>query len=751
MTMEPKGIEQAAGQQERPNQLRFVVDVVLRRFTLIVACAVVGSLVLGLYGYWRSREVRAEQFRASVRLDVESSPLERALGSTSTPALRTSMREIIQQISPTDIARPAAEMLIANDLMEGGPQGARSTSEEFEALVGALAGSVQVEPVQDTSAGVVVSASAPTQEQALERATAAARSLTLRNREFVNSTGEDAHELIEERIQETAARLDKAEAAEWQFKQEMGFRSYETFEADMTRLSNELSAADAEIEGMRQQLVQTQQELALNNEQLPAALSHIDNVVIQGLLDQLADLLQEQFRMGVTYTSEYGPLRDLQAQIDETQKAILQAVRELDAQVGSGQALWDRRQDLREQYRTLQLNITSTEIKRSSMERRLEELIAQYPKLKEKRPEYATLVRTAEQLRGQLDRLITHKTELEEALRRGTGGLVRAEPAVALGSTRPPEASRLYIDFLIGAAVGLLLGFGLAVMLEISDTSIKSVEDVGEYIGLEVIGTIPKMHFGRGRSRGRPRGTFVEIRDEGEVDACIVTQHDPKSPISEAYRTLRTNFQFATIQDRPRTVMVTSAIPGEGKTTTAVNMAVTFADSGFRVLLVDTDLRRPHVHHVLKMQRGPGLADALRQGLDFNPLVRQTRVRNLWTISSGHVPPNPSELIGSERMRNIVQEMGMQFDLVLFDAPSILVVTDPLLLATNVDSVVLVVAANQARRETIARARKLMDTAHASMAGVVLNGLEVSRRHYYYYYYYYDDSTSGRRRRWILS
>jgi capsular exopolysaccharide synthesis family protein len=378
-------------------------------------------------------------------------------------------------------------------------------------------------------------------------------------------------------------------------------------------------------------------------------------------------------------------------------------------------------------------------------------MIEQFPRINERRPEYVTLVRTAEKLRGQLNQLISRKTDLEEAMRQGAGALVRMSSAADLGATLRQEGSRLYLDVLIGAAIGLLIGFGLAIVLELSDTSIKNVEDVPEYVGLEVIGTIPMMHFGRGRGRGRPRGTFVEIRDEGEVDACIVTQHDPISPISEAYRTLRTNFQFATIKDRPRTVMVTSAIPGEGKTTTAVNMGVTFADSGFRVLLVDTDLRRPHVHHVLKMQRGPGLADALRQGLDFNPLIRQTRIRNLWTISSGHVPPNPSELIGSERMHNIVQDMGLQFDLVLFDAPSILVVTDPLLLAANVDSVVLVTAANRARRETVSRARKLMDTAHANIAGVVVNGLEVSRRHYYYYYYYYDDSSAGRRRRWILS
>jgi capsular exopolysaccharide synthesis family protein len=178
-------------------------------------------------------------------------------------------------------------------------------------------------------------------------------------------------------------------------------------------------------------------------------------------------------------------------------------------------------------------------------------------------------------------------------------------------------------------------------------------------------------------------------------------------------------------------------------------MAVTFADSGLRVLIIDTDLRRPHVHHVLKMRRGPGLADILREGRDYRTIVRETSVRNLSLISSGRVPPNPSELIGSQRMQDLMEELGREFDMVICDAPSVLVVTDPVLLATDVDAVVLVVAVDNARRETIYRARQLLDTAQANIAGVVLNGLEATRRHYYYYYYYYEDSASRRRRRWI--
>lgn len=176
-------------------------------------------------------------------------------------------------------------------------------------------------------------------------------------------------------------------------------------------------------------------------------------------------------------------------------------------------------------------------------------------------------------------------------------------------------------------------------------------------------------------------------------------------------------------------------------------MALTMADRGVRVLLADTDLRRPNVHRVPNMQRGPGLADLLREGVYLNSVLRPTHVENLWIISSGSVPPNPSELIGSDRMPRLMERLGSQFDLLICHAPSILVVTDPVLLATYVDTVVLVVSVNNARRETIHRACKLMQTAHPNVARVLLNGLEATRPHYYSSYYYSDDAAGRGARR----
>jgi len=508
---------------------------------------------------------------------------------------------------------------------------------------------------------------------------------------------------------------------------------------------NEKTALKDEIAA---RLAQIAAELEVNRQLLPEALDNLNDSVVNELLVELDDLLKDKLQMSVVYQPAFEGLQVLQDEVVEKKQEILEAVRLLDEGMGGAGNVWGQRQTLYRQEMELSLELTATEIRLAALQKTLEEMIPKIPELANKNYEYEKLAQEARHIRTRFDELRVREFDIRTALSRSSGQVERHN-AVTLEPFMPPiRPIQTWLNFVIGGILGFIVGFCLALMWEMMDTSIRNIEDVTDYIGLEVIGTIPKMRFGKPKGGRRHRGTYVATVDEDQIDACIVTQHDPKSPISEAYRTLRTNFQFATIQLKPKTVMVTSAVPGEGKTTTAVNMAVTMADRGIRVLIVDTDLRRPNVHRVLKMERGPGLTDIVREGLDPQRVIRATSVENLWVVSSGRVPPNPSELAGSERMGSVIKHLGQQFDLVICDAPSILVVTDPVLLATHVDTVVLVVSANNARRETIQRSCKLLQTANAHISGVVLNGLEVTRRHYYYYYYYYDNAASRGERRW---
>ena len=464
---------------------------------------------------------------------------------------------------------------------------------------------------------------------------------------------------------------------------------------------------------------------------------------MQKLFTELHDLHRDRLTMSVNWTGNYPPLRAIEEEINDKEQAILHAYAEIEASAG-GSDVWEDRQNLRKQYMDAQIQLATLDIKETTYRKLIDQMELELPALANRNKEFMTLKREAENLRNQYRVLIDKEFEVSSAIRRGAGFVERLTP-VAAATLAPTQQVQGWMNFLIGGLVGLAAGLGLAMMWEKSDSSVHTAEDVSQYLNLEVVGMIPMMHFGT-RPKRRQRGNYVAVSDDQKMDACIVTQHDPKSPVSEAYRSLRTAFQLNTFTTQPKTIMVTSTVPGEGKTTTAVNMAVTFADSGMRVLVIDTDLRRPHAHHVLNIDRGPGLADVLRQGLDPKSVIRETAVENLFAISSGRVPPNPSELIGSDEMKNLMDTLGRDFDIVICDAPSLLVVTDPVVLSTGVDAVVLVVSVNNARRETIQRGKKLLDTAQANVVGAVLNGLEATRRNYYYYYYYYDDSNANRRR-----
>jgi capsular exopolysaccharide synthesis family protein len=213
----------------------------------------------------------------------------------------------------------------------------------------------------------------------------------------------------------------------------------------------------------------------------------------------------------------------------------------------------------------------------------------------------------------------------------------------------------------------------------------------------------------------------------------LVTIADPRSPVSEAYRTLRTNIQFSSL-DRPvRTLLVTSTSAAEGKSTTIANLAVTFASAGNQVVLVDSDLRRPSLDGLFGLNNAKGLTSIMLDDSDPTLVLQTTRVDRLRVLTSGPLPPNPSELLGSQRLDRILKTLSESADLVLLDCPPIIAVTDAAVLARKVDAVLLVVNAGKTRREHAARARQLLDKVNANVLGVVLNNAQTDTSLYQYY------------------
>jgi capsular exopolysaccharide synthesis family protein len=199
----------------------------------------------------------------------------------------------------------------------------------------------------------------------------------------------------------------------------------------------------------------------------------------------------------------------------------------------------------------------------------------------------------------------------------------------------------------------------------------------------------------------------------------LITLSDPRSPISEAYRTLRTNISFSSLDDPIRTLVVTSTAPDEGKSTTVANLAVTMAQGGKRTILVDCDLRRPTLHDLFNLPAEPGLTNLLLEDGD-QQLLLETEVEGLQLLTSGPLPPNPADLLGSVKIDQIIADLVSKADIVLFDAPPVIAVTDATVLGSKVDGVLLVVSAGNTRREHAARAKELLERANVRVIGAAL-------------------------------
>jgi capsular exopolysaccharide synthesis family protein len=299
---------------------------------------------------------------------------------------------------------------------------------------------------------------------------------------------------------------------------------------------------------------------------------------------------------------------------------------------------------------------------------------------------------------------------------------------------------------LIAAALlGLMAGLGLTFLLEHHDDSFKSAEEIESYLMVPQLGMIPDSRRSNGIGYGPkpPRSPELVEPTSGRRGGALLP-YGFQSPVGEAYRMLRTALLLSRAGAPPKTTLITSAAPSEGKTTVSVNLAVALAGSGKRVLLIDADLRRPHCHELLGTENHFGLTEVLSGMGEFDDLIRPTGFPNLFLLSSGEIPPNPSELLGSDKMREVLSLMGKRYDHLLLDSPPVTAVTDAVVLSTLVDGVVLV-ANKRTSRQQVKAALSRLQYARAKMFGVVLNmvGPSVFGYNTPYYGYGPKDNSTG--------
>ncbi len=318
---------------------------------------------------------------------------------------------------------------------------------------------------------------------------------------------------------------------------------------------------------------------------------------------------------------------------------------------------------------------------------------------------------------------------------------------------------------LIAAMIGLLIGVVVALLVESLDTSIGAIEDVESLLNLPVIGIIPPIDFDDISTI--IRSTMPQLLDNAEIDhlMSLVTHYDPRSPVSEAYRALRTNVEKTRESLDARAIMVTSSVLEEGKTTTAANLALAFAQMGRKTLLMAADLRRPDIHRVYGLPKEPGLADVLTGSMPWESATRGLSdillgelpmdivmltpgMDNLHILPSGSNPLNPAELLSSRAVKTLMDELRANFDVIIIDTPPIIPVTDSAVLAEHTDGIILVYEVGKVGRDVLKRAKSHFDAVNADIWGIVMNDVKAEAEttlrdtDYYYYHYRYEDGAA---------
>jgi capsular exopolysaccharide synthesis family protein len=295
--------------------------------------------------------------------------------------------------------------------------------------------------------------------------------------------------------------------------------------------------------------------------------------------------------------------------------------------------------------------------------------------------------------------------------------------------------------------LGVISGVGLAFILENMDNTVRTPEQATALSGLPALGMIP---LGSKSVSHGPTGKRLVLTPISSKEAVeTVTQVRPQSQMAESYRALRTSLLLSNLGAPPKVIMVTSARPQEGKTTTSINTAIVLAQKGVRVLLIDADLRRPSVHKTLGMGPRSGLSNVLTGSATAQQAITTSPVLpNLFILPAGTPPPNPAELLASSNMRDLIAELRAEFDHIVIDTPPTLSVTDAVVLSPRADATILVIRSGQTTKQALRRARDILTQVNAHVAGVLLNAVDLTSPDYYYYYeyqgkygqYYQEDS-----------
>jgi len=599
----------------------------------------------------------------------------------------------------------------------------------YSKVVRSVQAQLEVSPIRETKL-VEVSFTSPSPVFAADLVNTLAEEFVEFYIEKRYQTTRQASEFLAQQIEDLKKRLAVKEGELQKYSQEK----------DLFFLNEQESAAVSKFADLNNAYTQAQIERVraeanyreLNKLDIDTLPQFLNNKVLEDLRTEYIRLKNEYDEKSKIFKPEYPEMVKLKAKIDsmrvqlegEIKKAVKAAETDYRAALKKEESL--RR--LLEQQKADVATMNSNAILYNSLKIEVENMRKLLNSLEEKQKE--TLVST------RLGELKTSNISIID----------RAEPPLH------PVSPKKKLNLILAFIIGLFGGVGLCFVLEYLDNTVKGPEDAEKLTGIPSLGIVPflpkeglkklsrKGYYYRYHYQSSQSGDKDKTEGEGKPEIPEVKEIElinlkhPNIPLSEDYRTIRTSILLSSAGGPPKSIVVTSSLPKEGKTVTVVNLAVSFAQLEQRVLIVDADMRKPKIHHIFGLKTSTGLSSYLTGKAALDSCLRSTEVKNLDVLPCGPLPPNPTELIDSEPMKELIEKVTEKYDIVLLDSPPVLVVVDPLILSRLTEATILVVLSGKTTDKALITAVEELKKAKAKLIGAVFNGVRVDKEDFYYYY-----------------